>query len=199
MEKQKNNRVNILNYLIKKYKYKKYLEIGCGRDRKTIDNINCKYKTGVDPRFKCDYKMTSDVFFKQLSKEKIYDIIFIDGLHLYKQILKDVKNSLKHINKKGIIVLHDCNPKNEKRQLEIKKKWGPWNGSTWKTIVILRMTKPKLFITTINADQGLGIIKKGHQKLFKYTPENELTYDFLVKNRKELLNLISEKEFYNQF
>jgi len=41
----------------------------------------------------------------------MYDVIFIDGLHYYKQVLKDIKNSLKILNKDGFILVHDCLPR----------------------------------------------------------------------------------------
>ena len=56
--------------------------------------------------------MTSDDFFAKnqilLSENKL-DLTFIDGLHTYKQSLQDTLNTLKHLDEKGIIVLHDCN------------------------------------------------------------------------------------------
>ena len=46
-----------------------------------------------------------------LNKES-FDCVFIDGLHTYNQVKKDIHNSLKYLNINGIIMLHDCLPNN---------------------------------------------------------------------------------------
>ena len=45
-----------------------------------------------------------------LKNTKKFDVIFIDGLHEYYQIRKDVINSLKYLDKNGYIVIHDLFP-----------------------------------------------------------------------------------------
>jgi len=83
-------RYDIINALIKKHKYKNYLEIGV-RDNHCFDKIKIKDKSGVDPmqdeweiknsdnwdhsKVPVKYRMTSDEYFKN-HKTK-YDIIFI--------------------------------------------------------------------------------------------------------------------------
>lgn len=66
-------------------------------------NINNKY-----------FEETSDDFFLKredhLKKVKQLDVMLIDGLHTYRASLKDVLNSLKYLNEKGMIVMHDCYP-----------------------------------------------------------------------------------------
>jgi len=49
--------------------------------------------------------MTSDTFF--LKNKRTFDIIFIDGLHIYDQVKRDVLNSIKVLNKDGFILLYD--------------------------------------------------------------------------------------------
>ena len=56
----------------------------------------------------------SDDFFKT-SKDK-FDVIFIDGLHTYDQVRRDVINSIKHLKEGGYIALHDMLPRNWKEQ-----------------------------------------------------------------------------------
>jgi predicted O-methyltransferase YrrM len=52
------------------------------------------------------YKLTSDVFFQKYSGDN-FDFIYIDGCHLPEIIENDIKNSLKHLNKNGIIWMDD--------------------------------------------------------------------------------------------
>jgi hypothetical protein len=201
-------RTDILNQLIKKHKFKHYLEIGVRNPDHNFNKINIKYKIAVDPNpLKKSNNIivkTSDDFFKHLSHDLRFDIIFIDGLHLEEQVDKDIENSLKHLNKNGFIVLHDCNPLKEKHQrenfevLEGPKRFPVWNGTVWKSIAKLRMSRIDLEINVVDDDWGVGIINKTNipQELF---PKSELNYKFLVENRKDLLNLINKDEFNNKY
>jgi len=183
-------RYELINFLISKYGYKSYLEIG-------IDNgvnfaeIKIDKKDGVDPAGKCNYIMTSDDFFKNISAEQTYDIVFIDGLHLKEQVLKDVYNSLNHLSDNGTIVMHDCNPI-EKYRASPEIHDGKWNGTVWEAFVELRMTRSDISMIVLDMDFGCGIIRKGNQKLI---PTQILSYSLLEKNRKLFLNLTSVKEF----
>ena len=95
------------NIDLKNYNY--YLEIGCFKDD-VFSNIIINNKVGVDPISGGNVRSTSDVFFK--NNKKNFDIIFIDGLHHYKQVKKDIENSLLFLNEHGIVVLHDTLPRN---------------------------------------------------------------------------------------
>ena len=83
------NRYEIIQKIIEIKKYKSYLEIGCFKNE-TFDKINIDKKIGVDPVSGGNIKLTSDEFFKINSET--FDIIFIDGLHIYEQVRKERKN-----------------------------------------------------------------------------------------------------------
>jgi len=190
-------RKHVINYIVKQRKYERYLEIGVRDPSLNFDYIKCSCKDGVDPDSKsnCKYVMTSDDFFEKISKYKMYDIIFIDGLHLYKQVLRDIENSLNHLNPKGTIVVHDCNPISKKAQLEDRNEVKKWNGTVWKSFALLRMSREDLEMYVVDVNQGCGIIRRGSQKLFKKKYKDKLNYNFLKRNRKKLLNLCSAKKF----
>ena len=189
-------RYDIINYLIKKNNFKKYLEIGIN-DGDCFKRIDIEHKDSVDPQKDkyVKFVMTSDQFFSELEKDFKYDIILVDGLHTDQQVYKDVINSLKHLEENGIIVCHDINP-----PFEICQRKHPvidvWNGDSWKAFVKLRSERNDLEMYTIDTDWGVGIIKRGHQKTVK-TPD-DLYYAYLERNRKVLLNLISFNEFKNK-
>ena len=205
------SRIDAINFLVKKYNFTKYLEIGVRNPALCFDRIECVNKIGVDPgyedpSYEADYKYTSDDFFCRLennlldlSRDYKWDLIFIDGLHLSFQVEKDIFNSLNHLNENGIIVLHDCDPflYEEKYTRLIEDYWGQnWNGTVWKTIYKLKATRSDLKICTLAIDEGLGIIKKGKQDLILFdNPYFE--YKIFQKNRKKYLNLIGQSEFLN--
>jgi len=171
--------------------YTRYLEIGI-RDNKNFNRINALHKDGVDPAGKCNYMMTSDKFFSTIPKDQVYDIVFIDGLHLKDQVIRDVNNSLDHLLEGGAIVLHDCSPLKPEHASDKYKGYGVWNGTVWEAMAELRMNRADLSIWTVDRDCGCGVIKRGNQALF---PKSKIDFNLLDKNRKQLLNLISADEF----
>ena len=80
-------RYDIIKKIIEKKKYSSYLEIGCFEDE-TFNKINTDKKVGVDPNSGGNVRLTSDNFFK-INKDR-FDIIFIDGLHAFDQVKKDI-------------------------------------------------------------------------------------------------------------
>ena len=66
------------------------------------------------------YRATSDEYFKN-NKYK-FDLIYIDGNHLYDFVQKDISNSLDHINDNALIILDDYKLK------------GWWNDGVTKAI-----------------------------------------------------------------
>jgi hypothetical protein len=184
----------ILNFLIEKFSYLTYLEIGVRNPKANFDKIKIRFSEGVDPAGKCAYPMPSDKFFL-LYPHKRYDIIFIDGLHEEKQVDKDIQNSLKALELNGTIVVHDCNPPTAWHQRPASEFKGnePWNGTVWRSYAKLRMTDASLSMCCIDSDWGVGIIRKGKQVLFPAV--NPFGYELLEQHRKELLNLVSPDEF----
>lgn len=190
------SRTTIIQHLITKYKYQSYLEIGI-RSGNNYKKIKIKNKIGVDPNpignMKNIIKQTSDEFFDK--NKKMFDIIFIDGLHLEDQVTRDINNSLKFLSKNGIIVLHDCSPPTKFHQRDnycVDGKYPAWNGTAWRAYVKKRMLNQHLFMCVINCDWGVGIIKRGKQILY---PKTELTFENLEKDRKKMLNLMSVDKF----
>jgi hypothetical protein len=183
-------RTDIINYYLSLCASPKfYLEIGVRNKSYNFDLVNADFKDGVDPfaASKCNFIMTSDEFF--LKNETKYDLIFIDGLHSYEQVYKDVTSSLKFLTKNGIIILHDCNPPN-KRSQKLRL-----NGTVWQAVVRFRMEREDLDIFVIDTDCGVGVINpNGKQKIFSCS-EDIYNYDNFVKYRKEALNLITIDEF----
>ena len=148
-------RWDLIQHVIDKYSYNNYLEIGCDKDQ-SFSKIKIKNKIGVDPISGGSIRDTSDNFFKY-NRQK-FDIIFIDGLHHYEQVSRDIKNSLNILNKNGFILIHDCLPRSVAHQA-IPRYRGSWNGDVWKSIVEMR-TLDHIDTYTCQIDFGVGLIKK---------------------------------------
>ena len=145
-----------------------------------------------------NYRVTSDEFFEFISGHDIkYDLIFIDGLHHYEQVKKDIENSLKHLQPNGIIMMHDCNPLTYESQL-VPRQSVTWHGDVWKAYVEFKQTHPAFDCYVVDTDCGCGVIVNNEDKT--QIPINlDLDYKYLDENRKEILNLISVEEFKNIF
>jgi hypothetical protein len=199
-------RYDLINYIINKYGFKEYLEIGVANGD-CIKKIEATNKDGVDPLVeggvKCpeiNYKMTSNDFFAlaKISNKK-YEVIFIDGLHHSEQVDNDIKNALQHLSDGGFIFLHDCNPCSFESQL-IPRKTVAWNGDVWKSIVKLRHLDINLNISVVNTDFGVGIISRGkNTPIDGFTLNESLNWDIFIKNKKYFLNLLEIDEFFDKY
>lgn len=174
-------RWDLIKEIIKIKKMKSYLEIGCDDDL-LFSKIPLDNKIGVDPVSGGNIRLNSDDFFKQNMRK--FDLIFIDGLHYYDQVKKDIKNSLDILNPSGLILLHDCLPSRMSHQA-IPRYRGKWTGDVWKAIVEYRM-RPDLNIYTCIIDMGISIIE---------IKNNENIPDYEVNNFKQL----KFKDFYYNY
>tara|TARA_Y100000004_G_scaffold185616_1_gene236062 strand:- start:655 stop:1305 length:651 start_codon:yes stop_codon:yes gene_type:complete len=186
-------RSNVINYLINKNNYKKYLEIGIF-DAFTFKDVKCELKHGVDPGAEghvsdmVTHQMTSDEFFN--STNNLYDVIFIDGLHHYQQVVVDINNALQHVSENGYILLHDCHPCDELAQ-RVPRQSIVWNGDVWKALILFREANPEAECCVLDTDFGIGVIKKT-KDLKPITSTNiNLTYDEFKESKVSLLNLVS--------
>ena len=186
------NRIELIKYMIENKNYKKYLEIGCHNDE-VFNKISIE-KIGVDPVSGGNFRGTSDEFFKK--NKSNFDCIFIDGLHEYKQVKRDILNSIKFLENDGIIILHDCLPPSIDRQRVPRTRY-TWNGDVWKAIVEVR-TWSHVDAYTILSDQGLGIIQKKYNSdilNLKITNFDKLSYKFFYENYPILMRTIYFEEF----
>tara|TARA_B110000977_G_scaffold87030_1_gene115886 strand:- start:776 stop:1453 length:678 start_codon:yes stop_codon:yes gene_type:complete len=189
-------RWDLIKYLHEKNNFKSYLEIGCDNNQ-LFSRINIKKKFGVDPSSGGNIRKTSDEFFK--NNKETFDLVFIDGLHEYSQVKKDILNSLKFLNKDGLILVHDCLPESMSKQAVPRYRM-LWNGDVWKAIVDLRQDK-NIEIYTCEADEGISIIQnKKNTKILQIRKKiNELKFKDFYKNYKEYMRIISIKDLQEKF
>ena len=178
-------RHNVINSISKNSD--KYLEIGVETGY-TFNNVHFLNKIGVDPspQFESDKLIikTSDDYFENLDVNTKFDTIFIDGLHQCEQVLKDVNNSIRFLNKNGLILLDDIIPLNHDEQLKIPIKHHyqngilktliPWTGDVWKTMyhILLLYSQYIEFNYFYNSNyRGISVLQIKEQ--FQI-PENEI-------------------------
>jgi len=166
---------------------------------KNLYNVVAKY-----------YESTSDSYFSRKKSTDRLDVVFIDGLHTYEQSLRDVINSLINLNETGVIIMHDCSPPNQAAahpaasvkhatELELPGWTGEWSGDVWKTICYLRSHRTDLRVFVLDCDYGLGIVTKGEADSclnLSQSELNEMTYEDLVSDRRNLLNLKDESYLF---
>ena len=73
------------------------------------------------------------------SESERFDLVLIDGLPEYEQVLRDIDNALKCLMPNGIFVIHSCMPC-EERQYPVlcPQPLGFWTGDVWKAALFLR-------------------------------------------------------------
>lgn len=202
---------DIINNLITRYGYKSYLEIGLDTGA-NFTRINCDNKYSVDPYFHDNndairsdaqipdcltWRMTSDEMFETVAKDMSFDIVFIDGMHTEEQAAKDIVNSLKHLNKRGKIVVHDCLPASYEAQL-VPRIQGEWNGDVWKAVAML----PKLGIdfSVVDTDYGCGVIEWfDRSENLTEIPKCHMTYHEMVSDRNNVMHVINENTFVEKY
>lgn len=198
-----------INRALRLLKGRIYLEIGV-RNGNSFHKIAAPQKIGVDPDgtgfrslFPGEffYEQESDMFFEthaaSLFKQHKIDIALVDGLHEFKQVLRDVLNIEQYISPGGVIFIHDCNPLTRKNA-EVRDG-GIWNGDVWKIAFYLKKFRQDLEFFTLDCDFGLGVLT-GFNSSQQNTCVNyidpqiveeckNVDYSLLEGNRRKMLKL----------
>lgn len=176
------HRLELIQLAIQKTNATDYLEIGCDKNQ-IFNNINVANKIGVDPARGGNIRITSDEFFKQNTQK--FDVIFVDGLHHYDQVGRDVNNSLKYLKEGGIVIIHDMLPKKELHaEVPIPNPFRkPWLGDVWRLGFDL-MARSDINFNIVKMDSGCGILWKGSQTPKKLDVVN--SWNFYAENYNEL-------------
>lgn len=204
-------RTKIINDIIFKYKIKTYLEIGVRDSRENFNlvNVDPENKIGVDPDpiTPVKYRMKSDEYFKLNQENNKFDMVFVDGLHTYEQAYLDVIHSLYCLNDNGFIIMHDCNPPTEyhiRSYEDYLKTRGQWNGNVYRAFIRLKHELKDYNCFVVDEDFGCGIITKNKLSKtfnsdFNFDSLTAIDYDIswndFIKNKKDLLNLVTYDEF----
>lgn len=191
------SRYKIIQETIYRKNYTSYLEIGCDQDL-LFSKIKIKEKIGIDPNSGGTIRINSDNFFR---KNQIkFDVIFIDGLHYYDQVKRDINNSLLSLKDDGVIFLHDCMPESFIFQA-VPQSHAHFNGDVWKNIVESR-TLNNIDTYVIHAYHGIGmILKRSNRNILKLNVNKfkKMKFRDFFYNYKNYLNIIYYEDLKNIF
>ena len=188
-----------------------YVEIGV-RDGESFRLVSADRRIGIDPerwpsmaRLESGdqfFEATSDEFFElhaDAGRGGSVDVALLDGLHELRQVLRDFDNLERFMRPDGVVIVDDCNPQSAERASDVPIG-GAWNGDVWKFVAYLVAQRPDLRVTTIDADQGVGVVTGfGRPK-----PEidgaaiehyKSLPYGHLQAGRSQILNLQPPSRF----
>lgn len=148
------------------------------------------------------YQQTSDDFFASRDLSSLlggpFVFAFIDGLHLFEQVLRDFMNLEKYSSPDSLVVIHDCLPL-DRRTASRMRTTQFWSGDVWKIVPCLKNERPDLNIATIPAyPTGLCLINglSSESRLLEenYTAIVEryvaLEYD-VIKDKTDYFSLIA--------
>lgn len=142
-----------------------YMEIGC-RDGSSFAPVRSR-TIAVDPFFRVErnaigakpalhiFQQTSDDFFASGFLDALdvrLSLSFLDGMHLFEYLLRDVIETEKRSRPEGVIMMHDCCPFDYEmttRDLDNIPK-AAWTGDVWKLLPILQQHRPDLKIDVLD-------------------------------------------------
>lgn len=150
------DRISIVNHLLSRTAGQDYLEIGCAGDE-LFNAVQAGSKVGVDPVRGGTHRMTSDAFFSQ-NPDSRFDVIFIDGLHLYDQVRRDLVHALAAIRPGGWIALHDMLPRDWIDEHVPQISTASWTGDGWKAAFELAAT-PSVDFQLVAVDHGVLVVR----------------------------------------
>jgi hypothetical protein len=143
-----------------------YLEIGTETGA-SLAPVGCD-AIAVDPRFALQtgvtgnrrrtffFQMPSDTFFANEDVPGLLgrpvDIAFLDGMHRFEFLLRDLIGAEAACHSRSLILLHDCLPLNPRMALRQYRQGDPaegdsvyfWTGDVWKLLPILKQHRPDL-------------------------------------------------------
>jgi predicted O-methyltransferase YrrM len=158
-----------LNELARACGAETYLEVGI-RDGRTLQAVKVLVRHGVDPSHSVDTQslpsgvtvdtVESDQYFNRLSGAQEFDLIFLDGLHEFRQTYRDILNALSRVSRHGVILVDDVVPSSEAAAhpdfLEAQRMgraagvaFPDWMGDVYRAAVAVISLHPQVAVRTL--------------------------------------------------
>jgi Methyltransferase domain len=197
---------NVLRWIHEILRPANYVEIGVQEGLSLCQALDGTPCIGVDPKPVIPralpatriYELTSDEFFAQYDLSDLLggqmELAFIDGLHLFEQVLRDFLHLESHSGPRAVILLHDCLPFDEATSSR-ERTTDFYSGDVWKAALALRRTRPELEMTTVRtAPTGLCMVSgldATSRRLEEELPEivathRDLDFGYYSAHREEM-------------
>lgn len=149
-----------------------YLEVGVSRGF-TLEAVQANRRVGVDPSIGFDpadlprgvelHRTTSDRYFGYRGPKREFDLIFLDGLHEFRQTYRDVVNALAALREGGVILIDDVVPSSEAAAAPTSREAdrlrapdasdvGAWMGDVFRVVPTILSAHPEIRLLTIVGD-----------------------------------------------
>lgn len=202
----------LLKRIHDQYRPRTYLEIGiwegatialAGKDTMVI---------GVDPTPRIEqplppnvriFRETSDDFFARHNLGSVFggkplDLAFIDGMHRFEFILRDLINVERYSTPGTRVMVHDCYPLDETTSARDQRTTF-WTGDGWKLILCLKKYRPSLLVHTLAAPPSGLVVIRGLDRNSTVLSENleaicrefiPLPFSAIRSDKRAALNLV---------
>jgi hypothetical protein len=201
----------VLNWVHQIHRPDHYVEIGIHKGISLIQADEGTLTIGIDPAPNIEpkieralparltiYDLTSDDFFARYDLRELLggplELAFIDGLHLFEQVLRDFINLEQYSTPETVVLLHDCLPLDE-RTAARERTTDFYCGDVWKAALVLRRLRPELQMVTVRtAPTGLCLVRgldNGNRVLEEALPEltetyRDLDFEYYMAHREEM-------------
>lgn len=178
------SRPHVLQTLLDFYPDAAYLEIGV-ENGTTFHQLRAARKVAVDPRFQFPasdrepgtayYELTSDEYFKGLDRDTPkFDVIYLDGLHIFEQTLRDLLAAMNHLAADGVIVIDDVVPNSYHAALPSIPQFEAlaavaangdtsWMGDVFKMAFFIETFMPAFRYATVADNHGQIVMWRGRR------------------------------------
>ncbi|HEX6460192.1 MAG TPA: class I SAM-dependent methyltransferase [Thermoleophilaceae bacterium] len=205
---------NVLRWIHRILEPANYVEIGVHKGVSLVQACDGTPTIGIDPAPDVDrevpdatiYELTSDDFFARHDLNALLggpvELAFIDGLHLFEQVLRDFVNLERHSAPDAVILLHDCVPLDETTASR-ERTTDFYSGDVWKATLALRRARPDLDMAIVpTAPTGLCLVRgldASGEQLERELPAivdsyMDLGFDYYLAHRDEMPGQITNDE-----
>lgn len=187
-----------------------YLEVGVSTGSSLALSGGAETAVGIDPRPCIRYPLTSNCVLYPMTSDEFFqthdpatflngckpDLVFVDGLHTFEQVLKDIANVERYSSKSTVVLVHDCLPVS-KRLATREPSADLWCGDVWKIIPCLAHYRPDLIMSVIptqpsglmmltNLDSGSTVISDKWEEIITSYIGSDLEYEHLDFDQNSL-------------
>jgi hypothetical protein len=182
-------RHDLLRELHRVYRPRTYLEVGVNDGRSLA--LSRVKSIAIDPAFKvtspisCDVRLvkaTSDKYFARekavaFFPDRLIDLAFIDGMHLFDFALRDYINIERFAKWSSVVVFDDMLPRSIDEAAR-DRHTGPWTGDVYKLVEVLREHRPDLVTVLMDTEPTGQLLVFGADADNRTLPDR---YDALIE------------------